>query len=84
MVIRTSTANLCRPSLNDHCLQLVLSPFQRALESWIVQSLQPAFDDLDKPAWVGRVLIQQFYLGEEPITIRSVQRRVSRRANDLQ
>ncbi|GAQ90323.1 hypothetical protein KFL_006270050 [Klebsormidium nitens] len=69
-------------------LNMVLSKiwkvYQRALESWIVQSLQPAFDDLSKPAWVGRVIIQQFYLGEEPITIRSVQRRVSRRANDLQ
>lgn len=58
--------------------------YRLGLENWLVGLLQPIIDDLKKPAYVQRVEIKQFYLGEEPISVRSVERRTSRRANDLQ
>lgn len=58
--------------------------YRLGLESWLVGLLQPLIDNLKKPAYVERVQIKQFYLGDEPISVRSVQRRASRRTNDLQ
>ncbi|MCO5569737.1 hypothetical protein L7F22_023452 [Adiantum nelumboides] len=58
--------------------------YRLGLESWLVGLLQPLIDNLQKPAYVERVQIKQFYLGDEPISVRSVQRRASRRSNDLQ
>eukprot|EP00250_Pteridium_aquilinum_P008293 c17829_g1_i2 orf=287-2170(+) len=58
--------------------------YRLGLESWLVGLLQPLIDNLQKPAYVERVEIKQFYLGDEPISVRSVQRRASRRTNDLQ
>ncbi|KAI5079716.1 hypothetical protein GOP47_0005195 [Adiantum capillus-veneris] len=58
--------------------------YRLGLETWLVGLLQPLIDNLQKPAYVKRVQIKQFYLGDEPISVRSVQRRASRRSNDLQ
>lgn len=58
--------------------------YRLGLESWLVGLLQPLIDNLQKPDYVKRVQIKQFYLGDEPISVRSVERRASRRANDLQ
>ncbi|EFJ10603.1 integral membrane single C2 domain protein [Selaginella moellendorffii] len=58
--------------------------YRRGLETWLVGLLQPLIDNLHKPSYVRRVVIQHFHLGDEPLTVRSVERRTSRRANDLQ
>lgn len=58
--------------------------YRLGLESWLVGLLQPLIDNLQKPDYVKRVQIKRFDLGDEPISIRSVERRTSRRANDLQ
>lgn len=58
--------------------------YRLGLESWLVGLLQPLIDNLQKPGYVERVQIKQFFLGDEPISVRSVERRASRRANDLQ
>ncbi|KAH7426073.1 hypothetical protein KP509_11G083500 [Ceratopteris richardii] len=58
--------------------------YRLGLEGWIVGLLQPLIDNLQKPDYVSRVEIKRFDLGDEPISIRSVERRMSRRANDLQ
>ncbi|KAF8407471.1 hypothetical protein HHK36_006605 [Tetracentron sinense] len=54
------------------------------LENWITGLLQPVIDDLKKPDYVQRVEIKQFSLGEEPLSVRNVERKTSRRVNDLQ
>ncbi|WCJ39182.1 N-terminal-transmembrane-C2 domain type 5.1 [Euphorbia peplus] len=54
------------------------------LENWIIGLLQPVIDNLQKPDYVDRVEIKQFSLGDEPLSVRNVERRTSRRANDLQ
>jgi Ca2+-dependent lipid-binding protein len=58
--------------------------YHPGIENWIVGLLQPLIDNLQKPDYVNRVEIRQFYLGEEPLPVRNVERRTSRRANDLQ
>ncbi|CAH9138274.1 unnamed protein product [Cuscuta epithymum] len=58
--------------------------YQDGIESWIIGSLQPVIDDLKKPDYVERLEIKQFSLGAEPLSVRSVDRRTSRRVNDLQ
>ncbi|GJM87438.1 hypothetical protein PR202_ga03392 [Eleusine coracana subsp. coracana] len=58
--------------------------YRTGIENWIVGLLQPLIDNLQKPDYVKRVEIRQFYLGEEPLSVRNVERRTSRRANDLQ
>ncbi|CAM8999082.1 unnamed protein product [Rhodiola kirilowii] len=58
--------------------------YRTPLENWIIGSLQPVFDDLEKPDFVKRVEIKQFSLGNEPLSVRSVDRITSRRVNDLQ
>ncbi|EES07809.1 synaptotagmin-2 [Sorghum bicolor] len=58
--------------------------YRTGIENWIVGLLQPIIDNLQKPDYVNRVEIRQFYLGEEPLSVRNVERRTSRRANDLQ
>ena len=58
--------------------------YRMSLETWIVGLLQPLIDNLQKPSYVEKVEIKQFYLGDEPISVRSVERRASRRANDVQ
>eukprot|EP01018_Ginkgo_biloba_P011735 Gb_01147 [translate_table: standard] len=58
--------------------------YRLGIENWLVGLLQPLIDNLKKPDYVARVEIKQFSLGEEPISVRSVERRTSRRANDLQ
>lgn len=58
--------------------------YRLGLESWLVGLLQPLIDNLHKPDYVSRVQIKRFDLGDEPISIRSVERRTSRRVNDLQ
>uniref|UniRef100_A0A0A9DCP4 C2 domain-containing protein n=1 Tax=Arundo donax TaxID=35708 RepID=A0A0A9DCP4_ARUDO len=58
--------------------------YRPGIENWIVGLLQPVIDNLQKPDYVNRVEIRQFYLGEEPLSVRNVERRTSRRANDLQ
>lgn len=54
------------------------------IENWIIGLLQPVIDNLKKPDYVQRVEIKQFSLGDEPLSVRSVERRTSRRVNDLQ
>lgn len=58
--------------------------YRTALENWIVGLLQPVIDDLKKPDYVKRVEIKQFSLGDEPLSVRNVERKTSRRINDLQ
>ncbi|XP_057526683.1 calcium-dependent lipid-binding protein-like [Amaranthus tricolor] len=58
--------------------------YRSGLENWIVGLLQPVIDDIAKPDYVQRVEVKQFSLGDEPLSVRSVERRTSRRVNDLQ
>ncbi|CAA3023758.1 tricalbin-3-like [Olea europaea var. sylvestris] len=58
--------------------------YRAGIENWIIGLLQPVIDDLKKPDYVQRVEIKQFSLGDEPLSVRSVERRTSRRINDLQ
>lgn len=58
--------------------------YRGGLENWIIGLLQPVIDDLKKPDYVERVEIKQFSLGDEPLSVRNVERRTSRRVNDLQ
>lgn len=58
--------------------------YRGGIENWLIGLLQPVIDNLKKPDYVQRVEIKQFSLGDEPLSVRSVERRTSRRANDLQ
>lgn len=58
--------------------------YRPGLENWLVGLLQPVIDNLQKPDYVQRVEVKQFSLGDEPLSVRSVERRTSRRVNDLQ
>jgi len=58
--------------------------YRAGLENWITGLLQPVIDNLKKPDYVQRVEIKQFSLGEEPLSVRNVERKTSRRVNDLQ
>ncbi|PIN09019.1 hypothetical protein CDL12_18401 [Handroanthus impetiginosus] len=58
--------------------------YRGGIENWIIGLLQPVIDNLKKPDYVQRVEIKQFSLGDEPLSVRSVERRTSRRVNDLQ
>ncbi|PWA88037.1 C2 calcium-dependent membrane targeting [Artemisia annua] len=58
--------------------------YRGGLENWVIGLLQPVIDDLKKPDYVERVEIKQFSLGNEPLSVRNVERRTSRRVNDLQ
>ncbi|XP_047971554.1 tricalbin-3-like [Salvia hispanica] len=58
--------------------------YRGGIENWIIGLLQPVIDNLKKPDYVQRVEIKQFSMGDEPLSVRSVERRTSRRANDLQ
>nr|CAD1830695.1 unnamed protein product [Ananas comosus var. bracteatus] len=58
--------------------------YRSGIENWISGLLQPVIDDLKKPDYVNRVEIKQFSLGDDPLSVRNVERRTSRRVNDLQ
>ncbi|PHT54059.1 hypothetical protein CQW23_08521 [Capsicum baccatum] len=58
--------------------------YRPGIENWIIGLLQPVIDNLKKPDYVQRVEIKKFSLGDEPLSVRSVERRTSRRVNDLQ
>ncbi|GMH12503.1 hypothetical protein Nepgr_014344 [Nepenthes gracilis] len=58
--------------------------YRTGIENWIVGLLQPVIDNLKKPDYVKRVEIKQFSLGDEPLSVRSVERRTSRGVDDLQ
>lgn len=58
--------------------------YRGGIENWIIGLLQPVIDNLNKPDYVERVEIKQFSLGDEPLSVRNVERRTSRRVNDLQ
>ncbi|XP_047340924.1 synaptotagmin-2-like [Impatiens glandulifera] len=58
--------------------------YRAEIENWIIGLLQPIIDNLKKPDYVKRVEIKQFSLGDEPLSVRNVERRTSRRDNDLQ
>ncbi|KAJ9549453.1 hypothetical protein OSB04_021996, partial [Centaurea solstitialis] len=58
--------------------------YRGGLENWVIGLLQPVIDNLQKPDYVERVEIKQFSLGNEPLSVRNVERRTSRRVNDLQ
>lgn len=58
--------------------------YRAGLENWLIGLLQPVIDNLKKPDYVERVEIKQFSLGDEPLSVRNVERRTSRRVNDLQ
>ncbi|XP_021896548.1 tricalbin-3 isoform X2 [Carica papaya] len=58
--------------------------YRAGIENWIIGLLQPVIDNLKKPEYVSRVEIKQFSLGDEPLSVRNVERRTSRRVNDLQ
>lgn len=58
--------------------------YRGGIENWIIGLLQPVIDNLKKPDYVQRVEIKQFSLGDEPLSVRNVERKTSRRVNDLQ
>lgn len=58
--------------------------YRVGIENWIIGLLQPVIDDLKKPDYVQRVEIKQFSLGDEPLSVRNVERRTSRSVDDLQ
>jgi hypothetical protein len=58
--------------------------YRGGIENWLIGLLQPVIDNLKKPDYVERVEIKQFSLGDEPLSVRNVERRTSRRVNDLQ
>ncbi|GMJ04548.1 hypothetical protein like AT3G19830 [Hibiscus trionum] len=58
--------------------------YRGGIENWIIGLLQPVIDNLKKPDYVQRVEIKQFSLGDEPLSVRNVERRTSRGDNDLQ
>ncbi|KAL2634499.1 hypothetical protein R1flu_005978 [Riccia fluitans] len=58
--------------------------YRRGMEDWLVSVLQPTIDNLEKPDYVEKVLVKQFFLGDEPMSVRTVERRTSRRSDDLQ
>ncbi|KAJ8759648.1 hypothetical protein K2173_009295 [Erythroxylum novogranatense] len=58
--------------------------YREGIENWLIGLLQPVIDNLKKPDYVERVEIKQFSLGDEPLSVRNVERRTSRRVNDLQ
>lgn len=58
--------------------------YRGGIENWIIGLLQPVIDNLKKPDYVERVEIMQFSLGDDPLSVRNVERRTSRRVNDLQ
>ncbi|KAK8947790.1 hypothetical protein KSP40_PGU016736 [Platanthera guangdongensis] len=58
--------------------------YRPGIENWIIGILQPVIDDLRKPGYVQRVEIKQFSLGDEPLSVRNVERITSRQVNDLQ
>lgn len=59
--------------------------YRRRLEGALVEAIQPVIDEIpEKPPFVERVVLKQFFLGDEPVTLRTIERRTSRRANDLQ
>lgn len=58
--------------------------YRGGFENWIIGLLQPVIDNLKKPDYVNRVEIKQFSLGEEPLSVRNVERKTSRSVNDLQ
>ncbi|XWS69517.1 hypothetical protein CRYUN_Cryun04dG0185400 [Craigia yunnanensis] len=58
--------------------------YRGGIENWIIGLSQPVIDNLEKPDYVQRVEIKQFSLGDEPLSVRNVERRTSRRVNDLQ
>ncbi|XVF03048.1 hypothetical protein REPUB_Repub04eG0226600 [Reevesia pubescens] len=57
--------------------------YRGGIENWIIGILQPLIDNLKKPDYVLSVEIKQFSLGDEPLSVRNVERRTSRRVNDL-
>ncbi|XP_019413268.1 PREDICTED: uncharacterized protein LOC109325388 isoform X4 [Lupinus angustifolius] len=58
--------------------------YRGGIENWIIGQLQPAIDDLQKPDYVQRVEVTQYSLGDEPLSVRNVERKTSRSVNDLQ
>lgn len=59
--------------------------YRRTLEASLVDAIQPAIDGIpEKPPYVDRVELKQFVLGDDPVTLRTIERRTSRRVNDLQ
>ncbi|XP_064946830.1 uncharacterized protein LOC135597576 isoform X3 [Musa acuminata AAA Group] len=58
--------------------------YRSRIEDWVIGLLQPVIDNLKKPDYVQRVEIKQFSIGDEPLSVRSVERRTSRGVNDLQ
>ncbi|XAR53213.1 hypothetical protein NMG60_11021675 [Bertholletia excelsa] len=58
--------------------------YRDGIENWLIGLLQPVIDNLKKPDYVQRVEIKQFSLGDEPLSVRNVERRTSRLVNDLQ
>lgn len=59
--------------------------YRRKLEKSLVEAIQPVIDEIpEKPPHVERVVLKQFFLGDEPVLLRTIERRTSRRANDLQ
>ncbi|RZS03911.1 hypothetical protein BHM03_00034157 [Ensete ventricosum] len=58
--------------------------YRSRIEEWVIGLLQPVIDNLKKPDYVQKVEIKQFSIGDEPLSVRSVERRTSRGVNDLQ
>ncbi|CAI5970661.1 unnamed protein product [Closterium sp. NIES-65] len=87
-IVQAGGCKACK--LCPHTLPLPPPPLQvfriyrTGLERWMVGILQPLIDETPKPRGVQRVRIKQFFLGDEPPSLRSIERRTSRRGNDLQ
>lgn len=52
--------------------------YQKGLERWIMNTLQPPIDYIGKPAYIKRVLIKEIILGNNPIVFSNMRRASSR------
>ena len=57
--------------------------YQKGLERWIMNTLQPPIDYIGKPAYIKRVLIKEIILGNNPIVFSNMRRASSRQVENL-
>jgi hypothetical protein len=69
------------------CVRKVWRVYQRGLEKWISELLQPVFDtyinDDTQPAILKRIRIEKFALNHEAPVLSKMQRKNSRKENDI-
>ena len=69
------------------CMRKVWRVYQKGLEEWIADLLQPVFDtyinEEDGPSILRRIRIAEFHLNHEAPVFQDMQRRTSRKDSDL-